>query len=179
MLIRGATGKEYKPEDYLTAFARFVRSNPEKIEAIQILLYRPKDWGTDALAELREKLKAAPERFTEENLQKAHSALYSKALVEIISMVKHAADTVELLLTAEERVDRAVMRITTGRNLTKEQAQWMDRIRQHLVENLSISEDDFDLVPIFEREGGWGKANRVFDGKLDELILELNEAIAA
>ncbi len=178
-LIRGTTGKEYKPEDYLTAFARFVRSNPEKIEAIQILLYRPKDWGTDALAELRDKLKAAPERFTEENLQKAHKALYSKALVEIISMVKHAANTMEMLLTAEERVDRAVTKITTGRPLSKEQVQWMDRIRQHLITNLSINQEDFDLLPIFEREGGWGKANRVFEGKLDELIQELNEAIAA
>src|SRR5262249_44112385 len=33
-LIRGAQGKEYKPEDYLIAFARFVRENPEHIEAI-------------------------------------------------------------------------------------------------------------------------------------------------
>jgi type I restriction enzyme R subunit len=178
-LIRGPAGKEYKPEDYLTAFARFVRENPEKVEAIQILLHRPKDWGTDALAELREKLKSAPERFTEDNLQKAHKALYSKALVEIISMVKHAADTMQLLLTAEERVDRAVTKITSGRSLTSEQARWMDRIRQHLIANLSISQDDFDLLPIFEREGGWGRANRDFEGKLTELIHELNEAIAA
>src|SRR5262249_46134414 len=27
-LIRGADGKEYKPEDYLAAFARFVQENP-------------------------------------------------------------------------------------------------------------------------------------------------------
>jgi type I restriction enzyme R subunit len=178
-LIRGANGKEYRPEDYLTAFARFVRDNPDKIDAIQILLYRPKQWGTDALTELRAKLKAAPERFTEENLQKAHKALYSKALVEIISMVKHAANKVELLLTAEERVDRAVVKITAGRSLTPEQAKWMDRIRHHLITNLSIGQNDFDLLPIFEREGGWGKANRVFEGKLDELIHQLNEAIAA
>jgi type I restriction enzyme R subunit len=178
-LIRGPAGKEYKPEDYLTAFARFVRDNPEKVDAIQILLHRPKDWGTDALAELRKKLEGAPERFTEDNLQKAHKALYSKALVEIISMVKHAANTMELLLTAEERVDKAVTKITTGRSLTPDQAKWMDRIRQHLIENLSISEEDFDVLPIFEREGGWGRANRVFDGKLPELIKDLNEAIAA
>jgi type I restriction enzyme R subunit len=178
-LIRGANGKEYRPEDYLTAFARFVRNNPDKIDAIQILLYRPKQWGTDALTELRAKLKAAPERFTEENLQKAHKALYSKALVEIISMVKHAANTMELLLTAEERVDHAVIKITAGRSLTPEQAKWMDRIRHHLITNLSIGQNDFDLLPIFEREGGWGKANRVFEGKLDELIHQLNEAIAA
>ncbi len=42
-LIREA-GEEYRPEDYLTAFARFVRENPERIEAIRILLDRPQDW---------------------------------------------------------------------------------------------------------------------------------------
>jgi len=176
-LIRGGAGKEYRPEDYLTAFARFVRENPEKIEAIQILLNRPKDWGTDALTELRQKLSAA--RFTVDNLQKAHAAHYGKALVEIISMVKHAADGLEPLLTAEERVDRAVTKITAGRTLSPEQQRWMDRIRHHLVTNLSISQDDFHLLPIFARDGGWGKANRVFDGKLNELILQINEAMAA
>ena len=80
-LIRDATGKEYKPEDYLTAFSRFVRDNPANVEAIQILLYRPKDWSANALTELRQKLQVAPERFVEENLQKAHEALYSKALI--------------------------------------------------------------------------------------------------
>jgi type I restriction enzyme R subunit len=178
-LIRGAAGMEYKPEDYLTAFAQFVRENPEKIQAIQILLNRPKDWGTDSLTELRQKLATTPERFTVDNLQKAHTAQYGKALVEIISMVKHAADTLEPLLTAEERVDRAVTKITAGRSLTEEQRRWMDRIREHMITNLSISQDDFDLMPIFNREGGWGRANRVFDGELDELIHQLNEAIAA
>ena len=94
-------------------------------------------------------------------------------------MVKHAADTMEPLLTAEERVDQAVTKITTGRSLNDEQQRWMDRIREHLITNLSISQDDFDSLPIFEREGGWGRANRVFDGRLDILIHELNEAIAA
>ncbi len=37
------------PEDYLTAFARFVRENPAEIEAIRIVLDRPRDWGTDVL----------------------------------------------------------------------------------------------------------------------------------
>src|SRR5262249_29861560 len=97
-LIRGAGGKEYKPEDYLAAFARFVQENPLPIEAVRILLDRPQDWSTDALAELRQKLASTPERFTLENLEKAHAARYHKNLVDIISMVKHAAREQEPLL---------------------------------------------------------------------------------
>jgi type I restriction enzyme R subunit len=85
-LIRGADGKEYKPEDYLAAFARFVQENPLPIEAIRILLNRPQDWGTDALAELKKKLATTPERFTLDNLEKAHAARYHKNLVDIISI---------------------------------------------------------------------------------------------
>ncbi len=32
------------------------------------------------------------------------------------------------------------------------------------IENLSISKCDFDIIPVFSNEGGWGKANRVFGG---------------
>ena len=51
-------------------------------------------------------------------------------------------------------------------SLTPEQQQWLDKIREHLIANLSISKDDFDIIPIFANEGGWGRANRVFDGNL-------------
>ena len=74
-------------------------------------------WGTDAVARLRDALRHAPARFTEDRLQKAHAPQYRKALVDIISMVKHAALEEEPLLTAAERVDRAIARITTGRTL--------------------------------------------------------------
>ena len=177
--FRDATGREYKPEDYLEAFARFVRENPAQVEAIRILLDRPRDWSTAALNELRETLTAAPERFTVELLQKAHQMRYDKALVDIISMVKHAAREQEPLLTAAERVDRAFQTITVSRTFTETQRQWLDRIRAHLIENLSIDCGDFDDVPVFSREGGWGKANRVFDGELTQLLQRINEALAA
>jgi len=178
-LIRDPAGNEYKPEDYLLAFSKFVKENPEHIEAIRILLDRPADWGTDAIGELRKKLAATRFRFTVDNLQKAHEVRYHKALVDIISMVKHAAREEEPLFTAEERVNRVLDRMALSSSLTAEQQQWLDRIREHLIENLSISTSDFDIIPIFSSEGGWGKANRVFGGQLPALIHQWNEAIAA
>ncbi|PWT96746.1 MAG: restriction endonuclease subunit R [Terriglobia bacterium] len=177
--VRGLDGKEYKPDDYLTAFARVVRENPAHIEAIGILLGRPKDWGTNALAELREKLARTPQRFTPENLERAHEIRYQKALVDIISMVKHAADKEQPLYTAEERVERAFRTVTAGRTFTPEQQQWLDRIREHLRANLSLDQEDFYTMPIFTRYGGWSKVYSVFKGELPELINQFNQAIAA
>jgi type I restriction enzyme R subunit len=178
-LVRGLDGKEYKPEDYLAAFARFVKENPVQVEAIEILLDRPKGWGTEALGELRQKLSATNERFTVDNLQKAHKVRYDKALVDIISMVKHAAREQEPLYTASERVHRAFDTVTSGKQFSDEQQRWLDRIRDHLIENLSIEQDDFENLPIFTRFGGWGRANKTFNNQLDNIIQDLNEAIAA
>jgi type I restriction enzyme R subunit len=178
-LIRAGTGQEYKPEDYLQLFARFVEEHTNEIEAIQILLGRPADWSADALRDLHAKLVQAPEHFTIENLQRAFQAAHHKALVDIISMVKRAAIADALLMTAEERVDRAIARITADRQLTDEQTRWIEYIRQHLVQNLSIEREDFDAVPILSDRGGWGRANRVFDGELDDLLHELNREVAA
>jgi len=178
-LIRAGVGQEYRPEDYLTAFARFVKENEAQVEAIGILLGRPQGWGTDALNELREKLAAAREHFTTENLQKAHAACYRKSLVDIISMVKHAAREAEPLLTATERVGRAFAVVTAGQTFTAEQQRWLDRIREHLIANLTIEPGDFDTLPIFARDGGWARANREFGGRLDGLLQKINEAVAA
>jgi type I restriction enzyme, R subunit len=178
-LVRDGAGKEYKPADYLELFAKFVKENADEIEAIRILLEKPKGWGTAALTELRNKLTAAPGQFTVEKLQTAHHAHYKKALVDIISMVKHAAKETEPLLTASERAGKAVDALTAGQTFTSEQQGWLARIREHLVANLSIEQDDFDNMPVLSDAGGWGRANKAFEGKLAKLVQSLNEGLAA
>jgi len=167
-LFRTTDGRDLKPEDYLVAFERFVKENPERVEAISILLSRPRDFRTAELRELRLKLASRPERFTEENLHRA----YHRELADIISMVRHAALN-EPLLDASERVDRALLRFREGKTFTVEQERWLELIRAHLVENLVVDEADFRLIP-FSRHGGWNKANTVFDGKLKRVLEEIN-----
>ena len=175
MIKRGADYQ--KPEDYLVAFSLFVKENPEHIEAIRILLERPKDWKTAVLNELVEKLKQ--NKFPPEDLEKAHKYVYKKSLVDIISMVKHAAKEQELMLTADERVDRAMKKVTTGKKFNEEQQKWLGLIQEHLTKNLTIEEDDLANLPIFERIGGLGKARKVFDKELEALLAEINAAVAA
>jgi type I restriction enzyme R subunit len=169
-------GDYQKPEDYLKAFERFVRDNPDHIEAIAILLSRPKSWNTDALEELRNKLKQSD--FDERNLQEAHKCVYDKPLADIISMIKHASDFGAPILNAEERISIAMQGITEREDFTDEQLQWLSYIRQHLVENLAIAEKDFETMPVFERHGGLVRAKEVFGEGLNELITRVNSAVA-
>ena len=178
-LIRGTSGQEYKPDDYLKAFSEFVRAEAEKVDAIAVLLARPKGWNPTTLTALREVLSRAPEHFTETNLERAFRARYSKALVDIISMVKRAAVDSAPLLTAEERVRAAVATVSEGRKLTDEQDRWLGYIEQHLVQNLSIDREDFDLIPVLSSHGGWGRADIVFHHDLAVLVEQLNEKLVA
>jgi type I restriction enzyme R subunit len=180
LMLRDVAGNEYKPADYLKVFSQFVAENPDHIDAVRILLDRPRAWSPTALTELREKLARSRYRFSVDNLQRAHEATYRKALVDVISMVKHAAKDDEPLFTASERVERAFEKVTTGKTFTDDQQRWLDRIREHLRANLSIDQEDFEVIPIFADAGGWGVARRAFgETKLEALLHEFNEAIAA
>ena len=176
-VVFSISGEYHKPEDYLDSFARFVKENPDQIEAIQILLERPKDWRTDVLEDLQKKLQR--NHFSEEDLQKAHKLVYNKALADIISMIKHGAEKEAPLLTAEERVAKAMGKVTAGKTFSEQQQQWLGYIREHLVQNLTIEIEHFDYAPIFTRRGGLGKVRKVFQKDLNTLIEELNYAIAA
>jgi type I restriction enzyme R subunit len=177
IVFRAADGSKLKPEDYLRLFEKFVRENPEHIEALQILLNRPKDFHTEELRELRLKLSTKPDdlvdKFKEQNLRRA----YNKELADIISIIKYAAKGEELL-TAESRIDRALAKVKANHNFTEAQEQWFGLIRRHLIANLLIERDDIDSLPIFTREGlNYNKVDKMFNGELDEILQEINEAV--
>lgn len=176
-VVFSAGDQYHKPEDYLDLFARFVKDNPDHIDAIQILLERPKEWRTDVLEDLRTKLEQ--NQFSEKDLQRAHQLVYKKPLADIISMVKHGVKTESPLLTAQERVDAVMVRVTAEKAFTDEQQQWLGYIREHLIQNLSIELDHFDYAPIFQRRGGLSRAHAAFQEALNPLIEALNYAIAA
>ncbi|KAB2836427.1 MAG: hypothetical protein F9K48_01900, partial [Candidatus Brocadia sp.] len=65
-----------------------------------------------------------------------------------------------------------------GQAFTAEQRQWLEMIRDHIAANVSIETEDFDYAP-FAQQGGLGKVHEVFGDKLNALLEELNETLAA
>ena len=118
----------------------------------------------------------AREGLDAEQLQRAHQARGFKSLADVIWMVKHAAAQQAFLLTAEERVNRAMDRFLDGRKLTKEQMQWLSLVREHRVQNLSMDEEDFDLTPLLGMRGGKAKARQFFPDLL-LVVASLNRAV--
>ena len=60
----------------------------------------------------------------------------------------------------------------------EEQMQWLRMIKDYVVSSFHIERDDFDLNP-FNAQGGLGKMWQLFGENTDEIINELNEALAA
>jgi type I restriction enzyme R subunit len=129
------------------------------------------------LNELRQKLKES--NYEEANLQKAHKIVYQKDTVDIISMVKHAAKKTEPLLSTEERVNKAIQKVTEGKTLNYEQQKWMEYIKEHLKHNMTLGEDDLLELPVFTDRGGLNKFKKVFPADYNKIINEINLAIAA
>ena len=65
-----------------------------------------------------------------------------------------------------------------GQKFTGEQLDWLHMVRDHITTSIHIERDDLDMAP-FDAKGGLGKMHQLFGGGMDELITELNEALAA
>ena len=85
-----APAAKYKPEDYLAAFSRFVRDNPERIEAIRILLDRPQDWSTDRADRVADQASDHSANTSRPTIcqKRAMHRTTTRRSVDIISMVK-------------------------------------------------------------------------------------------
>jgi len=170
-VFKTRNGQELKPDDYIQAFTKFVKENPDHITALEILLKKPKEFTYSDLEELRAELRDREENFSEENLRKA----YDNELTDIISIIHHAASG-EPLGTTQERVRRAVDKIRQQMSLTPQQEEWLGLIEDHLSRNLLIEKEHFSSIP-FSRHGAWKRADADFGGILETLLREINAAV--
>ncbi|MFB6144864.1 MAG: type I restriction-modification enzyme R subunit C-terminal domain-containing protein, partial [Candidatus Nanohaloarchaea archaeon] len=166
-------GEELRPEDYISAFEKYIEDNSDRIDAIKILQNRPEDLRREHLEELNEKLRAQSETFTEERLQKA----YSEEMVDLLGFVKHAIGEDEFP-TTEERVEKAFEVWEQEHEFTEEERKWLDMIREHFKREKMIKEEDFNDIP-FIRKGGWDSAAEAFGGEeqLKKTLEELNKQV--
>ncbi len=133
-----------------------MQNKADEIEALRILISKPEGWNPDALFALRAKL--AENGFDERTCAVRIERVYRKALADIISMVKHAANSAAPLLTAEERVQAGIAELRAFHTFTPEQEQWLGLIARHLVENLCVDTADLETQPVFTSKGGLGRA---------------------
>ena len=172
-LIRTRDGKAVRPEDYLRAFETFVRENPEHVEAIAILLDRPDGWSTRALGDCARSWKAGRKALPSKSCAKRiillwlTSSRWSNMLGKAIRWYQQKNEWIEHWNGLQRT-----------RVWLMEQEKWLDLIRAHLIENLAIDREDFNLLTFTRAGANWARVNRDFGGRLEDWLAEINRAIA-
>jgi type I restriction enzyme R subunit len=106
-----------------------------------------------------------------------------KQLVDVIALVRHAMDPNTTLapvgMTVQERYQQWMAeKQTSGVIFTADQRKWLDAIKDHIAASLNIEQDDLEEVP-FNSIGGLGRAYELFGDKLNAILDELNQRLAA
>ena len=166
-------GEGTRPEDYLDAFADFIKNNRNKIAALEIVCTKPKDLTRESLKSLR--LTLDREGFTTQQLNTAISQMTNEEITaDIISLIRRYAIG-SALISHEARIHKAVTRLKSAHKFTAQELNWLGRMEKYLMSESVLNVKVFDEDDRFRAQGGFNKINKVFKNKLESIVLELNE----
>ncbi len=182
------------------SFEKFIKDNKDEITALQVLYSKPYKHRLtfEDVKELADAIEKPPYLWNESQLWNAYAALEKskvkgasgkRILTDLVSLVRFAIHQDNELIPFPERVNanfKAWLATQQGRHpgegrgpgFTPEQMKWLEMIRDHIAANLGIEPNDFEYAP-FTQEGGLGKVHQLFGDKLNAIIEELNEKLAA
>ncbi len=161
-----------KPGDYLEEFRVFITENMNQIAALNVVCTRPKELTRESLKSL--KLELDRHQFTEQQLNTALKELKNEDIAaDIISLIRQQA-LGSALLNHEERIKRAVERLKKNHKFSRMEMGWIERMEKYLMNESVITKESFD-TGAFKKQGGFGRVNKIFDEKLDEVLDELND----
>ena len=167
-------GSAGRPEDYLSAFAGFVRANGNTLAALRTVLARPREMTLAALKELAMALQE--HGFNEVALRAAHrDATNQDVAAGLIGFVRQSA-LGDALEPWPARVDRAMTRLRARQAWTGPQRQWLDRIGK-LVAEMGAADPALLDEGAFRDNGGAKRLNAVFAGNLAALLGDINEEV--
>ncbi len=166
-------GAGSRPEDYLDAFADYVKTNLNEITALNIVCTRPRELTRQSLRDLR--LTLDREGFTTQQLNTAISELTNEEMAaDIIGLIRRYAIG-STLISHEARIRRAVDKLKKAHRFTQQELTWIGRMEKYLLEESVLNVSVFEEDSRFKSAGRFTKINKVFQGQLENVVLELNE----
>lgn len=172
--IERGYGNADKPEDYLENFQSFLRENMNKIPALIVVTQRPRDLTRKELKDLHLLLDQAGYRET--YLQEAWRHLENQDIAaSIIGFIRQAAIG-DPLIPYSQRVDRAITKILASQSWTTPQRRWLERIGKQLKAETIVDKEAFNSGE-FKAQGGFNRINKVFQGKLETILVRINDSL--
>lgn len=167
-------GAAKKPEDYLESFKAFLKENINLIPALKIVTTRPRELTRQQLRELKLALDTAG--YSEANIRVAWQEMTNEDIAaSIIGFIRQMA-LGSPLVPYEERVKVAMKKILAKQPWTAPQRKWLERIGKQLLAETIVDREALDRGQ-FKAEGGFARLNKVFEGKLELVLDDINETL--
>jgi len=181
-----------KAQELINDFAEWMKQHRDELTALQIFYNQPfrrRELTYTMITEVLEKLRNDKPELAPMNVWRAYEALQKcngsprNELTAIISLIRKVSGLDTTLTTYDKTVDKNfqewVFKKQAGATkFNEEQMQWLRMIKDYVISSFHIDKEDFDLNP-FNAQGGLGKMWQLFGEKTEEIINELNEALAA
>lgn len=174
--VESGYGDAQKPEDYLESFGAWLKENTATLPGLIVVTQRPRDLTRAQLKELALALDTAG--FSQTYLRTAWRDARSEDIAAGIVGYIRAQALGSPLIPYAERVDRAMQAISHGKSYhwTAPQRKWLERIGKQLHKESVIDRDAFNEGR-WRDVGGFDAANRIFDGKLESLLGDLQAEV--
>lgn len=173
-------------------FTAWMQEHKDELVALQIFYNQPfrrRELTYTMIKDVLEKLQHDKPILAPLNVWRAYEALEQcngsprNELTAIVSLIRKINGLDSTLTTYDKIVDKNfqnwVFKKQAGATkFNEEQMQWLRMIKEYVVNSFHIDKDDFDLNP-FNAQGGLGRMWQLFGDKTEDIINELNEALAA
>jgi type I restriction enzyme, R subunit len=181
-----------KANEVIANFKQWMQEHKDELMALQIFYNQPfrrRELTYTMIREVLEKLQNDKPSLAPLNVWRAYEALEQcngsprNELTAIVSLIRKISGLDTTLTAYDKIVDKNfqdwVFKKQAGAiKFNEEQMQWLRMIKDYVVNSFHIDKDDFDLNP-FNAQGGLGKMWQLFGDKTEEIINELNEALAS
>ena len=102
-------------------------------------------------------------------------------LTDLISIVRYSIGKDDLLMPFDNVVDARFTKwletqVSSGREFSEEQKEWLVMIKEHIASSVSISLEDMDYAP-FNQKGGIMKLFKIFGDDYENILSELHEVL--
>ena len=181
-----------RAEELIKTFAEWIAKHKDEITALQIFYSQPfrrRELTYKMIRELVDAIVADKPTLAPLNVWHAYELLERVSgqprneLVALVSLIRKVAGIDATLTSYDKTVDKNfqnwVFKKQAGTlKFSEEQMQWLRMIKDHVAASVSFSVDDLDYTP-FDAQGGKGKMWQLFGNDTENIINELNEALAA
>ena len=175
-------------------FQHFLEVHRDEIEALTIYFAQPhrrREVTYGMIREVFEKLKTDQPRLAPLRIWQAYSLLDeykgsqpASELTALVALIRRVCGIDATLAPYTETVRRNFQdwimthHSGSGEKFNEEQMDWLRMIRDHIITSFHLERDDLDMAP-FDGKGGMGQMYELFGDRMDDVIDELNEALAA